>query len=65
MKYSQEDYLNLFIIYAECDRVLSSTWDTITSQFPETITKYYQENYTKKQEFWDVRARIQRKITNK
>lgn len=40
LNYSNEDYLNLFIIYGECDRVLKRTCDTFATRFPENGNRH-------------------------
>ena len=35
LNYTHEDYLNLFIIYGECNKVLSRTCDVLANSYPE------------------------------
>ena len=35
LNYTHEDYLNLFIIYTECDKILSRTCDIFANRYPE------------------------------
>ena len=35
LNYTNEDYLNLFIIYGECDKVISRTCDTFAIRYPQ------------------------------
>jgi ribosomal protein S24E len=35
LNYTNEDYLNLFIIYGECNKVISRTCDTFSMRYPE------------------------------
>ncbi|KAI4471956.1 transposable element tc3 transposase-like protein [Holotrichia oblita] len=35
LNYTNEDYLNLFIIYGECNKVISRTCDTFAARYPQ------------------------------
>ena len=35
LNYTHEDFLNLFIIYGECDNVISRTCSAFTTRYPQ------------------------------
>jgi len=35
LNYTHEDYLNLFIIYGECGKVITRTCDTFAIRYPQ------------------------------
>lgn len=63
LNYTNDDYLNLFIIYGECNKVLSRTCDTFATRYPQkrkpstNTVKRIIENF---RNFGSVRAKIQR-----
>ena len=64
LNYSHEDYFNLFVIYGECNKVISRTSFTFATRYPEkqkpspSAVKRIIKNC---KEFGSVKAKVDRK----
>ena len=64
LNYTHEDFLNLFIIYGECDKVISRTCSTFATRYPEkrkpspNTVKRILENF---KNYGSVKAKMQRR----